>query len=151
MTTAAKRLQTELRNIKKKPLSDVTAEPCENGDLYTWNAVIHGPLNTPYENGKFKLTLKFPENYPFKPPKAKFDTKIYHPNISQSGEICLDILKDEAWSPALSIQQLLLSISSLVATPNEKDPLSREPANHYINDRNKYDEIVKEWVTKYAL
>ncbi|EWC87457.1 ubiquitin-conjugating enzyme E2-16 kDa [Plasmodium falciparum NF54] len=80
--------------------------------------------NIPYENGVYFLNIKFPPDYPFKPPKIIFTTKIYHPNINTAGAICLDILKDQ-WSPALTISKVLLSISSLLTDPNadlNKDP-----------------------------
>ena len=51
-------------------------------------------VGTPYEGGVFFLNIHFPNDYPFKPPKLTFSTRIYHPNINSNGSICLDILKD---------------------------------------------------------
>ena len=60
-----------------------------------WEVILPGPTQSPFENGVFVLDLQFPTDYPFKPPKMKYDTKIWHPNISSvTGAICLDILKD---------------------------------------------------------
>ncbi|KAL2887585.1 Ubiquitin-conjugating enzyme E2-16 kDa [Ceratocystis lukuohia] len=75
------------------------------GDVqFHWQATIMGPTDSPYADGVFFLDIHFPTDYPFKPPKVSFSTKIYHPNINSSGSICLDILRDQ-WSPALTISK----------------------------------------------
>merc|ERR1719253_1049377 len=81
-----------------------------------------GPPDSPYAGGVFFLDIHFPADYPFKPPKVHFTTRIYHCNINSNGGICLDILKDQ-WSPALTISKVLLSICSLLTDPNPDDPL----------------------------
>ena len=108
---ATKRIQKELGDIKKDPPSNCSGGPI-NDDIYKWNATIIGPSDSPYQGGVFFLEINFPVDYPFKPPKVHFITKVYHPNISPDGAICLDILKN-AWSPALTTSAVLLSISSL--------------------------------------
>jgi len=56
-----------------------------------WNVSIPGPKGSPYEGGKFVVNLDYTDNYPFKCPKIKFVTKIYHPNIkTEEGEICAE-------------------------------------------------------------
>merc|ERR1712079_825526 len=91
----------------------------------------------------------FNTGYPFKPPKVKFLTKIYHCNINDKGGICLDLLKDN-WSPAVKISQLLLSIQSLLTDPNTDSPLVPTIAKQYRDNRKKHDEIAKAWTQKYA-
>ena len=108
-----------------------------------------GPEDTPYHNGVFYLEIWFPSDFPFKPPKVNFITKIYHPNIDSSGNICLDILKD-AWSPALSISKVLLSICSLLAEPNPDDPLVNEIASIYRNNIELYNKNAREYTITYA-
>ena len=78
-------------------------------DLFHWQATIMGPEESPYTGGVFFLDIHFPADYPFKPPKVSFTTRIYHCNINSNGGICLDILKDQ-WSPALTISKVLLSV-----------------------------------------
>ena len=109
-----------------------------------------GPDGSPYSGGVFFLHINFPQDYPFKPPKVSFTTKLYHPNVNSTGAICLDILKDQ-WSPALTIAKVLLSISSLMNDPNPDDPLVPEIAHIYKGDRPKYDAMAREWTRKYAM
>jgi ubiquitin-conjugating enzyme E2 D/E len=97
----------------------------------------------------FELGLVFPTNYPFRPPKVYFKTKVFHPNINAQGGICLDILKDQ-WSPALSVVKVLLSISSLLTDANPKDPLVPEIARLYVEDRAEFDRTAREWTRTYA-
>ena len=146
---ALKRLKKEWEEFTKEPLPQCSAQPVDN-DLFEWSATIKGPADTPYENGIFQLLLIFSSEYPFKPPKVSFVTKIYHPNINSNGGICLDILKD-AWSPALTISKILLSVSSLLADPNANDPLVPDIAKLFHDDRNKYDAQAREYTIKYAI
>ena len=95
------------------------------------------------------MTIRFPSDYPFKPPIVTFKTKIYHPNINSAGGICLDILKGQ-WSPALSVSKVLLSILSLLTDANPNDPLMPDIARQFTNDRTAYDETAKEWTRLYA-
>ena len=64
-----------------------------------------GPGDSPYSGGVFFVMIHFPPDYPFKPPKVQFQTKVYHPNVNSQGSICLDILKEQ-WSPALTISKV---------------------------------------------
>jgi len=87
-----------------------------------WKGTIFGPKDTCYEGGTFLVDIEIPQEYPFKPPKMKFDTKIWHPNISSvTGAICLDILRNE-WTPALTIRTALISLQALLCAPEPDDP-----------------------------
>merc|ERR1712204_25356 len=115
---------------------------------FHWQATIMGPPESPYQGGVFFLTIHFPTDYPFKPPKVAFTTRIYHPNINSNGSICLDILRSQ-WSPALTISKVLLSVCSLLCDPNPDDPLVPEIARIFKTDREKYTELAREWTRKY--
>ena len=142
------RIQKELKQLMNDPIDCVSAGP--SGDnLYLWDATIMGPTKTPFEGGVFRLKIEFPVDYPYKPPKCQFLTKIYHPNINSAGAICLDILKTQ-WSPALTIGKVLLSICSLLTDPNPNDPLVPEIANVYKTNRAEYDKQAKLHTLKYA-
>ena len=143
-----KRITREFTNFNKDPPTNCSAGP-EGDDLYHWTATIMGPEGSPYYGGVFYLNITFPSNYPFKPPKIAFITKIYHPNINSSGGICLDILKDN-WSPALTISKVLLSICSLLTDPNHDDPLVPEIARKFKDNRVQYEITAREWTQCYA-
>ncbi|KAA8520714.1 hypothetical protein F0562_015014 [Nyssa sinensis] len=116
-------------------------------DMFHWQATIMGPPDSPYAGGVFLVTIHFPPDYPFKPPKVAFRTKVFHPNINSNGSICLDILKEQ-WSPALTISKVLLSICSLLTDPNPDDPLVPEIAHMYKTDRAKYETTARSWTQK---
>jgi len=143
-----KRLQRELSEIKVSPPENCTAGPVGDS-ISEWTAQIFGPIGSPYEGGIFNLSIKFPQNYPFVAPKIKFTTKVYHPNIDSSGNICLDILKDQ-WSPALSVPRILLSICSLLTDPNPNDPLMPDIANEYKENKLRFEINARDFTNRYA-
>lgn len=144
----AKRIEKELKELINDPPSNCSAGPALD-NIFEWKATIMGPSDSPYQGGVFFLTISFPVDYPFKPPKVRFTTKVFHPNISADGGICLDILKDQ-WSPALTISKLLLSISSLLTDPNPNDPLVPDVAKMYSTNRELFNRTASEWTAKYA-
>jgi len=148
LSQAAKRIQKELAEITLDPPSNCSAGPVDD-NMCEWVSTIMGPEGSPYEGGVFYLRIQFPQDYPFKPPKVTFKTKIYHCNINSQGHICLDILKDN-WSPALTTSKVLLSICSLLTDPNPADPLDGNIAHQYIHDRETHDKLARDWTQRYA-
>ncbi|KAF5734212.1 ubiquitin conjugating-like enzyme family protein [Tripterygium wilfordii] len=143
---ASKRILKELKDLQKDPPTSCSAGPVAE-DMFHWQATIMGPPDSPYAGGVFLVTIHFPPDYPFKPPKVAFRTKVFHPNINSNGSICLDILKEQ-WSPALTISKVLLSICSLLTDPNPDDPLVPEIAHMYKTDRSRYETTARSWTQK---
>jgi len=148
LSTSAKRIQKELAEITLDPPPNCSAGP-KGDNLFEWLSTIFGPPGSVYESGVFYLDINFSTDYPFKPPKVCFKTRIYHCNVNSQGAICLDILKDN-WSPALTISKVLLSICSLLTDCNPHDPLVGSIANQYITNREEHDRIAKEWTKRFA-
>lgn len=142
------RLRKELEELQNSPPANCSAG-IVGDDMYNWQATIMGPTGSPYEGGIFYLRIEFPSDYPFKPPRVIFTTKIYHCNINLAGSICLDILKEQ-WSPALTISKVLLSICSMMDDQNPNDPLMLDAANLYIQNRTKFNEIARNYTLQYA-
>lgn len=143
------RIKKELDLFTEDPPANCSAGPvCE--DLFKWQATIMGPGKSPYEGGVFYLDICFPADYPYKPPRITFTTRIYHPNINSQGGICLDILKEQ-WSPALTISKVLLSICSLLCDPNPDDPLVPQIADLYIKDKVEYERNAQAYTLQYAM
>ncbi|KAJ3412014.1 ubiquitin-conjugating enzyme E2 K [Chytridiales sp. JEL 0842] len=118
--------------------------------LMTLKGKFKGPEGTPYEGGLFVVDIQVSMEYPFKPPKMKFITKVYHPNISsQTGAICLDILKDQ-WSPVLTLKTALISLQSLLSDPAPNDPQDAQVARHYLSDKPGFDATARQWTQLYA-
>merc|ERR1711988_1217037 len=130
------------QRLLSEPAPGINATPYQDNLRY-FNVIIAGPTQSPYEGGIFKLELFLPEDYPMAPPKVRFLTKIYHPNIDKLGRICLDILK-EKWSPALQIRTVLLSIQALLSAPNPDDPLNNEVAELWKKDEKQAISNAKE-------
>lgn len=152
MSVSNKRLIKEYKDIlnnKDFIENRISIGLLNEGNYTVWKATIIGPDDTPYKGGIFDLLIEITPQYPFKPPKARFLTKIYHPNINSSGDICLDILKHN-WSPALTLDKVLLSILMLLQCPNPDDPLYPDAAVLYKSDREKYNNTVRQYVLKYA-
>ncbi|KAK9120169.1 hypothetical protein Scep_018262 [Stephania cephalantha] len=116
------RVQKELTDCNRDKRVSGVSLSLRGDDLAHLSGTISGPIGTPYEGGTFEIDIRIPDDYPFVPPKMKFVTKVWHPNISsQNGAICLDILKDQ-WSPALTVKTAMLSLQALLSTPEPNDP-----------------------------
>ncbi|GAV52878.1 hypothetical protein ZYGR_0AI01600 [Zygosaccharomyces rouxii] len=146
----AKRLMKELQAVRDDPAANITLEFINESDIHRLKGSFLGPPETPYEGGRFIIDIEVPMEYPFKPPKMKFDTKVYHPNISSvTGAICLDILKN-AWSPVITLKSALISLQALLQSPEPNDPQDAEVAQHYLRDKESFSKTAALWTRLYG-
>jgi len=145
-TPARKRLMRDFKKLSEDPPSGVSGTPSE-GDIMRWNCVIFGPQDTPFEDGTFKLSMAFTEEYPNKAPVVKFVSKMFHPNIYADGSICLDILQNR-WSPTYDVGAILASIQSLLDEPNPNSPANSQAAQLFQENKREYGKRVRATVEK---
>ncbi|KAJ1979549.1 Ubiquitin-conjugating enzyme E2 C [Dimargaris xerosporica] len=138
-----KRLRSELMSLMMAGIPGVSAFP-ESDNMYSWVGTITGATGTVYEGLSFKLSLKFPTNYPYSAPTIRFETPCYHPNVDTAGNICLDILK-EKWSAVYNVQTILLSLQSLLGEPNNDSPLNGEAAQLWSNQAEFKKQLLKHY------
>jgi ubiquitin-conjugating enzyme E2 G1 len=147
--SALKRLQIEYKKYLTEPNEYYSIE--EPINFLEWNIILFGPINTIYENGLFNCTLIFTNNYPTKPPIFKFNTPIPHPNIYSDGKVCMSILNEgvdqyayedinERWTPAHSVNSILLSFLIILVNPNIESPANIDNSKLY---RDNYDDYKK--------
>lgn len=149
---AAQRIKREFKEVIKSEELAKCAIKVElvNNSWTELRGEIAGPPDTPYEGGTFVLEIKVPETYPFNPPKIKFVTKIWHPNISSvTGAICLDILKDQ-WAAAMTLRTVLLSLQALLSAAEPNDPQDAVVAKQYRANSEMFHRTAKHWTNVYA-
>ncbi|XP_019870177.1 ubiquitin-conjugating enzyme E2-22 kDa [Aethina tumida] len=149
---AAQRIKREFKEvIKSEEVAKCAIKVELLNDTYTeLKGEIAGPPDTPYEGGNFVLEIKVPETYPFNPPKVRFMTKIWHPNISSvTGAICLDILKDQ-WAAAMTLRTVLLSLQALLSAAEPDDPQDAVVARQYKENNEMFQTTARHWTNIYA-
>ena len=154
MATAASRLLRDLKQLSENPFDGISATPMGT-DIMLWKAVICGPEGTPFENGTFGLTLEFNEEYPIKPPVVKFISKMFHPNISEDGDISFFQFQ---WAPGYTVSTLLVNIQLMLSAPNTNiscsanklaSQLFRENRQEYLKRARK--SVEESWYVKNPL
>lgn len=160
-STAAKRLWKEYRDIAdpRSGLKQVQVE-VDDENVFKWNvALMVIDPESVYYGAYLKGELKFPTNYPFAPPNFKFTPAIYHPNVYSDGRICISILHEagnetsdepanETWSPAQSVESVLLSILSLLEDPNIGSPANVDAAIAFKKHKDEYKKRIQNEVSR---
>ncbi|KAM3744145.1 hypothetical protein ACB098_06G030000 [Castanea mollissima] len=143
-TRVTRRIVWDYKNFQIETFKGCKVELVDS--LFHWEAIMIGPKDTPYADGVFLLKICLSENHSLQPPKVKFLTKVYHPNISRAGRVCVE----KSWCPSLTIYQLLLVIYARFSNPEPDDPINCEIAQIYKTQRIQYDENARDWTKKYA-
>lgn len=132
-TQATARLQKELKELNKNPVDGFKVELVDDTNLFEWQVYIQGPPGTDYEGGIFKCIMNFPDEYPNSPPKMKFVSDMWHPNVYPDGGVCISILhvpdpmnqqerEEETWRPIQTVESILVSVCSMLSDPNFSSP-----------------------------
>ncbi|CAA0820209.1 Ubiquitin-conjugating enzyme E2 5 [Striga hermonthica] len=137
-------------DVMKLMMSDYTVEPIDD-DINKFNVEFHGPKESPYEGGFWKVHVELPYAYPYRSPSIVFVNKIFHPNVDeQSGSVCLDVI-NQSWSPMYDLLNVFeVFLPQLLLYPNPSDPLNGDAASLMMKDRAQYEHKVKEYCERYA-
>ena len=149
---AIKRLIKEMKSLQENPYSEFSIHPKPDKFL-DWEGIIFGPESSPYQGGIFKFEMKFPKEYPNKPPKLQFITPLFHPNIYTNGKVCISILHEgvdqfnyesvaDRWKPIHGITSILMSIVLMLAEPNLESPANVDASKMYRDNYEKFKRIV---------
>lgn len=153
-------LMKQLKELNKSPVEGFSAGLVEDSNPFEWEIVIIGPPETPYEGGFFQATMKFPKDYPHHPPSLLIISEFWHPNVYQDGRVCISILHppgedsfgyesaSERWLPIHTIESILLSVISMLATPNLDSPANIDAAKQFREDFPAYKKQVGRLVRK---
>ena len=144
---ARKRIESEFKEWTKNELDfcEVSVQ-----DLFNWQVLMRGPEDSPYDKGLFQLSVNFNKQYPHQPPKVRFQTKIYHMNISQKGMICLPLLIDE-WDQKNSMIDVFEAIYLLIQEPDPSALVREDVGAMYVSKKDEHDKIAIEWTQQFAM
>ncbi|KAF7331590.1 Ubiquitin-conjugating enzyme e2 [Mycena kentingensis (nom. inval.)] len=152
--SAMRRLMKEITQLKSDSPPDGIRIRCSEDNMLDLTGIIEGPgallpvrvltkvdaeleAGTPYAGGYFHIKFQFTEEFPAAPPKCRFITKIFHPNVSSAGEICVNTLKKD-WKPTYGIEHILVTVKCLLIYPNPESALDEEAGKLLLEDYESY-------------
>ncbi|KAF9265061.1 hypothetical protein L218DRAFT_979317 [Marasmius fiardii PR-910] len=138
---AMRRLMREIGELKKSPPEGIRVQTSED-NLLDVTGIIQGPDGTPYAGGYFKVKFRFTEEFPTAPPKCWFITKIFHPNVSAGGDICVNTLKKD-WKSSYGICHILVTVKCLLIYPNPESALDEEAGKLLLENYKSYCDRAK--------
>ncbi|KAL7719716.1 E2 ubiquitin-conjugating enzyme [Entamoeba marina] len=153
-------LAKQLQELTKNPVEGFSVGLIDENNIYDWQILIVGPPDTLYEGGMFQATMTFPIDYPNNPPKMKFVSEIWHPNVYKSGEVCISILHppgddefgyekaSERWNPIHSVESILLSVIAMLSAPNDESPANVDAAIEWRKNKEEFKKKVKRCVRR---
>ncbi|EFO19396.1 ubiquitin-conjugating enzyme family protein [Loa loa] len=148
-TIGLTRLEKELSDIQEIKLKLYKLEDAGKSNANKWLVSLF-PDRWPYNVGGYKVEIEFTKEYPFKPPKIKFLTKVYHPNVNENGEVSLAMATKENWKPSIKIDQLLTALAELLCSPQLGCVLRPDLAELYIKDVDTYNKNALEFCKHYS-
>jgi len=146
---ATRRLTRELSDLVEAKMSTLRNIESSDESLLLWTGLLV-PEKAPYNKGAFRIEINFPAEYPFKPPKINFKTRIYHPNIDEKGQVCLPIISTENWKPATRTDQVVQALVDLINDPEPEHPLRAELAEEFLKDRKKFVKNAEDYTKKHS-
>lgn len=137
-------------DVMKLMMSDfqVTLVDDNPADIFV---IFHGPKDSHYSGGSWKVHVELPEGYPYKSPSIGFCNRIFHPNVDEmSGSVCLDVI-NQTWSPMFDLLNVFeVFLPQLLLYPNAADPLNGEAAAMLLKEPERYASTIREYVQKYG-
>jgi len=146
---ATKRLGKELNDMKASSLPSLRNIIVDETNIFSWTGALF-PENPPYNKASFKIQIDFPAEYPFKPPKLTFKTKIYHPNVDEKGQVCLPITMADHWKPATKVEQVVNSLLALIHEPEPDHALRADIGEEFRKDKKKFLKNAEEHTKKHG-
>ena len=148
-----RRLKKEIKDLQLATFSKNFSISADPEDIFSWEAVITPSNDSPYRGGIFFLSIKIPQDYPFRPPDIKCLTKIYHPNINTRGQISADVLDRSHWSPVILICDLIQALAMIFEMPDPEHFNSPEPEimKQFQNDYPAFEKEAQKCVREHAI